>query len=666
MDFFQHQDQARKQTRYLLLLFSLAIISLIVITSLFIAVILYFSDSYTGYVSSQMINDGTPLLWQLLSTKLVASVAAVVLIVVAMGSLFKWVQLSAGGSRVALSLGGRRVLPNTAEPDERQLLNVVEEMAIASGTPVPPVYLLDQAGINAFAAGNSVQDAVIGVTRGCMTSLSRDELQGVIAHEFSHILHGDMGINMRLIGVLHGILAIGLIGSMLMRSGVYSSYGYRRRNNDRDSGGILLVGLGLVVIGYCGTFFGNLIKAAVSRQREFLADAAAVQFTRNADGISGALQKIGGFSQGAQIQHSQVEQFSHMYFGNALSNSFGGLLSTHPPLETRIKRITPNWNGRFPVIATPKTSSFNHSHISSANIASASVASANAASTATAMSPSNPQQPHHAHDASQSNSDIISHVGTPTAEHVAYATALLQSLETSVKQAAHDPFSARAVVYCLLIQEGEHCAKQWQQLESRAHPVTLKFTKELYPTIHRLTRQQRLPLIELCVPALKELSSSQHDVFKQNVIALIKADHHVDIFEWALYRLLVNALEPSKRLMEKTVALKYLAVPCQQLLSTLATAGHETEAPAVQAYKQAMQQLGFSNLPLLGSGAISLPMLDSAIKQLQHIKPLQKPQLLKVLLQCVQHDEKIQAEEYELFRAIADCLNCPMPPLLNH
>ncbi len=243
--------------------------------------------------------------------------------------------------------------PDSTDPDERRLLNVVEEMAIASGLPVPPVYLLEnEPGINAFAAGHTPGDAVIAVTSGTLRRLSRDELQGVIGHEFSHILNGDMRLNIRLMGVLFGILVIGIVGWIIFRS----SFGSPTRcpDDDDDRKGfnpIPLIGLALYVIGYVGVFFGNLIKAAVSRQREFLADASAVQFTRNPDGLAGALKKIGALAEGSQIQDPHAEEASHLFFGKAVGglDHFFGLLASHPPLVERIRRIDPSFTGDFSI-----------------------------------------------------------------------------------------------------------------------------------------------------------------------------------------------------------------------------------------------------------------------------------------------------------------------------
>ena len=339
MDFFERQDKARKKTKLLVFYFILAVAALIV--AVYFAALLIFS----GVQAQQHRNFGESPQFALWNPQLFLGVAGGVLAVVLIGSGYKTVALAQGGSAVSEMMGARLVSPNTNDPDERKLLNVVEEMAIASGVPVPHVYVMDEEdGINAFAAGHKPGDATITVTRGCVKILSRDELQGVIGHEFSHILNGDMRLNLRLMGIIFGILCLAIIGRVLLQTARVGGRG-------RGQNPLPLLGLLLLVIGYIGVFFGRLIQAAVSRQREFLADASSVQFTRNPGGITGALKKIGGLGEtGSRLSHAHAEELSHMFFGNGVSEPFIGLLETHPPLAERIRVFDPNFDGKFPYV----------------------------------------------------------------------------------------------------------------------------------------------------------------------------------------------------------------------------------------------------------------------------------------------------------------------------
>ncbi|MFC6978654.1 M48 family metallopeptidase [Microbulbifer taiwanensis] len=339
MNFFEYQDRARRKTGLLVGLFALAVVLLIAITTLLAALLLAWSRGQAFSLSAIVSNTGG----QLLGWDTVATIAFSIAAVIALGSLYKLRQLAAGGRAVAESLGGRKINIAPQSDAEKRALNVVEEMAIASGTPVPDVYLIEDDAINAFAAGYKPTDAVIGLTRGSIEKLNRDELQGVVAHEFSHIFNGDMRLNIRIVGLLNGILIIGMLGYWLLRGSHFSS-----GRDNRGRAALFGIGAGLMVIGYTGTFFGNLIKSAVSRQREFLADASAVQFTRSNSGIAGALKKIGGYSGGSQLASSNAAEFSHMYFASGLKKSFANLFATHPPLADRISRLDPQWNGRFP------------------------------------------------------------------------------------------------------------------------------------------------------------------------------------------------------------------------------------------------------------------------------------------------------------------------------
>jgi len=650
MNFFEHQDQAKRNTTRLMFFLVLAVTSLIAMTVLLVAAVIIFQAGDT-YPPDQNLFD---ILSQTLSPKLLLTVAAGVVAVVTLASLYKLAQLSGGGQAVAESMGGKLLNQSSSDANERKILNVVEEMAIASGTPVPPVYLLDEAGINAFAAGYQAQDAVIGVTRGCIQILSREELQGVVAHEFSHILHGDMRLNIRLVGILHGILVIGLIGYLIFRSGAFAGRSRSSRNNGGIALGVFGLGAALMVIGYAGTFFGKLIKAAVSRQREYLADASAVQFSRNPAGITGALKKIGGYDEGSLLQNENAAEFSHMYFGEGV-HSFFGLLSTHPPLADRIGRLDPQWKGQF-------------EHVSSGNVqdSQSSFAGGEQTSGIGGFS-SGKAAPRYIPESSRAEgaTSAIDSIGQPTPAHLRYAHQLIESLPKPVREASRDSFSARALIYNLLISHDPIVAdKQRRILKENAHPAVVKYTQTLSAMMVNLPTETRLPILELSIPAIKMMSERQYEVFKRTLVLLIQADQTVELFEWAIYRILRHNVEPQAHNMPSNKTLKSLKPQVERLLSALARAGHADNDGAFRAFNTARDQLPLGNLSLARAEDIDFPQLDGIVVQLKQLKPLQKPLLLKAMAACISHDGKVTAEEAELFRAVADSLDCPVPPLL--
>ena len=334
MDFFEAQELRHKKTKWLILLYALAILFIVLGIFGALALVLRFSLEASDNVVPEN-NMQYPLLF--------AVVAAVNLLIIGTGTLYKTSELRSGGQKIASLMGGTRIPSDTKDLAERRLLNVVEEMALASGVSVPPVYIMnDEPGINAFAAGFSPTDAVIGVNRGTIEQLNRDELQGVIAHEFSHILNGDMRLNIRLIGVLFGIQVLTMIGYFLIRAFGYG--GHRRSSNNKNGGQYMLiifaVALAFLIFGSIGQLFARLIKASISRQREYLADAAAIQFTRYPEGIGGALKMIGSSATGSKVESPEGESLSHMFFANGLASHLGGFLSTHPPLVSRIQKST--------------------------------------------------------------------------------------------------------------------------------------------------------------------------------------------------------------------------------------------------------------------------------------------------------------------------------------
>ena len=652
MNFFESQERVQKNTFQLVLLFGLAVVTLIIMVNLLVMVVF-------GYINSEQLQDGGTLLEQM-DWQTFATVSAGVGVLVLVGSLYKIMALSAGGKVVAESLGGKLIPQNTKEPKQRILLNVVEEMAIASGTPAPPVYLLaDEAGINAFAAGFSPHDAVIGVTQGTIDRLNREQLQGVIAHEFSHIFNGDMRLNIRLIGVLHGILILGIIGYYLLYS---TSISRRGRSSGKNAGGILALAIGLMVIGYAGTFFGGLIKAAVSRQREYLADASAVQFTRNPDGIAGALKRIGGLEYGSRIENPGAPEVSHAFFAQGVSG-LQALSATHPPLVKRIRRIDPHWDGKFATVDTPdKAASSREGGLgyeedlrNKAGMKCEALAKNLAAAVTGA--------------ALTGVANAIDQIGQPKPETIQHARSLIAQLPGTIIEAAHEPYGARAVIYSLVLDKGQEMrAKQLQQLQDYADPDVYRLTLKLMPDMDGLAIKFRLPIIDIAIPALKQLSRDQYQVFRDNLIALIEMDSRVDLLEWSLQKILFNHLDGQflKLAQPKTrySHVGQLKHEIELILSVLAYAGQEDENAIEEAFNAATQILEMSGLQLLTKNDISLSELDHALEKLVQLKPLAKPQLLQACAASVLNDQEISPVEVELLRAFSDVLGCPMPPVI--
>jgi Zn-dependent protease with chaperone function len=642
MNFFESQDHARKNTALLVVLFVLAVVALIVITNLLVMVVF-------GYVNSEQLRNGETLI-QKMDWQTFVAVGVGVSLVVLVGTLYKMVVLSAGGKVVAESLGGRLIPQNTEDLNQRKLLNVVEEMAVASGTPAPPVYLLaDEQGINAFAAGFSPRDAVIGVTRGAIDHLSREQLQGVIAHEFSHIFNGDMRLNIRLMGVLNGILIIGIIGYYILYS---ASYSRRGRGSDKGAGGILALAIGLMAIGFAGTFFGSLIKATVSRQREYLADASAVQFTRNPNGITGALKRIGGLEFGSRVQTPGAAEVSHAFFAQGLSGFMQSLFATHPPLAERIRRIDPHWDGKFDytddVVSVEKERGEPKTTIrpKAAKKLAAVAAGAAVADVMTA----------------------IDQIGNPKQETIDYTRSLIAQLSTVIKEAAREPHGARAVIYSLVLDKGEEIrARQLKQLQDHGDPDVYALTLALMPVIGNLDIKYRLPVIDLAIPALKQLSLDQYKSFRRNLIALIEADSRVDLWEWSLQRIVLNHLDGQffelPPVKTRYSDLARLTKETALTLSVMAYAGQRNQDDVEKAFIAAAQALEASGLELRARGDINLSDLDLALGKLAGLKPLAKPRLLKACVASIVHDQKISAVELELLRAFSDALDCPMPPV---
>lgn len=640
MDFYRAQDEARRTTGRLILLFGAAVLTLVVLTNLLVAATLTFAQEPTtvGLVSlTDRILAIPPMTWLWVTLGVVGTVA--------LACLFKTAQLSSGGRAVAEALGGRPLSPDTTDRQERRLLNVVEEMALASGVPVPPVYLIPEPSINAFAAGFSTGDAVVGVNQGTIDALNRDELQGVMAHEFSHLLNGDTRINLRLIALLHGILFIGLLGRLLLRG---SSHRGRSSNRNSGGGGLALFGLGLMVIGYGGTFFGNLIKSAVSRQREYLADGAAVQFTRNPSGIANALKKIGGNANGGLMTAPGAAQASHMYFAEGLTHWLGGIMATHPPLPDRIRAIEPNWDGNFIVGAGGTALADSPLPEGVAGFSSADSLSLDVIESRVAESPEL--------------------VGNPSRLSHQTAEAVVDSTDERLREAAHSPFDARALIYTLLLLPvAKLQARQLETIEQLEDARTRRATERLVPLVDGIDDLHRLTLAQAAMPALKASSRNQARTLLRVIAELIKADAEIELFEWVLHRVVVQELKPH---FERPApprwdygTLSQVIGPCTELLTALATRGNPQLRSQAEAFAAGAEALGL-NITFDPKPDPNLRRLTEAMRALRKLTPLAKPRVLKAAAATVLADELVTVDEGALLQGVAASLDCPLPPAI--
>ncbi len=657
MDFFARQDQARKRTKLLVVYFAIAVISIVAV----IYAIVMVGVNLTSQQRHQRNNPyqtqiAPPVAWW--NAEALIATGLGTLAVIFIGSAWKTSQLSGGGGSVATLMGGRQVNQNTTDPNERKLLNVVEEMAIASGTPMPQVYVLqNEQGINAFAAGHTPSDAAIGVTRGCIELLSRDELQGVIGHEFSHILNGDMRLNLRLLGIIFGILCLATIGRILLYA----------RGDSRDKNNMLpLLGIALLIVGGIGVFFGRLIQAAVSRQREFLADASSVQFTRNPGGLSGALQKIGRYSYGSKLQSEHAPDLCHMFFGNGLGDAMFGSMATHPPIPDRIHAIDPTWDGKFPplkeeqkeVVKRAALSELQHKHPPMTQILGGILTGAVIADDA-------PRPP-----VIQSSS-VLLNLGKPTPLHLKYAEALRESLPENLKNAAHEPLAATALIYALILSPEEPLrTKQLAEISRRTASAVSENAAALFPEVSSVARRTRLPLVNVALGALRNLTAAQFNQFSETLAWLVGSDGRVELFEFVLQKIvrhhLASKFTQSGPATVQYYTLKPLVPDCVVILSALAGVGSSDAGEIQKAFAAGAPYLrapGNVELALLPRDQCGVDLLDAALDRLALAAPIIKKNLLEACVRVIGADGVIQEAEAELLRAVADTLDCPMPPL---
>ncbi|TAL91860.1 MAG: peptidase M48 [Rhodanobacter sp.] len=641
MDFFAQQARVRTSSRRLVALFVLAVIAIVVAI-----------DAVVWLALGHRPVDGEPVASNL---PLLFATSLIVLVGIGLSSLFRIMSLSGGGKSVAESVGAVSVPPDTSDPALRRLRNVIEEVAIAAGVPVPDIYLMaDEPGINAFAAGYSASDAAVCVTQGCLDHLSRDELQGVIAHEFSHVLNGDMRLNIRLMGLLFGILVLAIVGSRVIWFG-----GGRSSRRDGGGGQVWMIGLALIVVGYIGYFFARLIQAAVARSRESLADASAVQFTRQSDGIANALKKIAILSEGSQLQVANKQEVAHMLFGEA--GSFNALFATHPPLLERIRALQPGFReedlaqfaaslqrgAESPPIAPPADKPRSPLGVPGMNLP--------------------PVLP--AVLASVGTEGVKSQLNSPRPRSgSARAAAVRQAIPATLTAAVQQPESALFVMLALALS-----------LEAQLKPAQRRIVADAFgDEVQRAVQAQavalaalppmaRLPLVSLAFPALKQLPEGRQQTLLRALDDLVRVDGRVDLNEYCLARLLRIQLQEARQPRRAPVDGRKRLPACRDsvilVCAIVASAGCSDEASARRAWLLAMQQ-AFPGEAIEWSPppAVWQAPFERALDDLDGLSPVAKELVIQSLLRAVHADAQVSVEEAELLRVICASLHCPIPP----
>jgi len=690
MTFFEGQALARRNTKLLVVMYLLAVIAVIVAVDMILATawIYGFADVY----SPRGVRPGFFSMLKLVPGWVFSGGALVTAGIIFCVSGYEVLQLADGGDKVAEMVGARRVSPETRDPLEKRLLNVVEEMSIASGVRLPKVYVMDgERGINAFAAGYDISNSVVAVTRGTLETLNRDELQAVIGHEFSHILNGDMRLNIRMMGVLAGIVFIGAIGEFLMRNTSNS------RSRDGGVWGLFVAGLGLMLIGYIGLFFARLIKAAVSRQREFLADASSVQFTRNPDGIAGALYQINASVNGTLIENRRAEDMSHMFFGQSVKVWFGGLLDTHPPIPERISRAHP----RFDKASYRQTRAKAAAETAGADIGTGFGASAGAAGMAAAgmaagfasgasgagaaggaggagAAPATlpPAGRRLTSDIGQewgrSAKDSVKAVGTLDSDSLDYAKQLLAGLPPMLRERVHSAEGACAVIIAMMLAPKDAVMEEQLAAAKAAGGGKLaEAARGLAQAARRLGPAFHLALIDLALPAAKGAAAEDKRAFLAALAAVIHADRRVSLHEFVVLTLVRSQLEPTgKPGAAGNRRIADLKAEALTVLSIIAHAGTRSDAAGERqknleaALRAGVAEMGLGDAPAAPT-ELSVEAAGAALQALRQLGPMQKAVLVKGFFATVSHDGAIRVVEAELMRLVSAVLDCPLPPLLT-
>ena len=663
MNFFEQQDQARRRTTWLVVLFLLSIAC--------VALSFYGLALFVIVPQAQDRGaKGAEIWW---NPQIFMEITGAVCLIIFLGAGVQRLRLGGTGKSVAEALGGQPLQGATDNPDEQKLRDVVDEMAIASGMPVPPIYILQEDSINAFAAGKNPQDAVLGFTRGAITQLNRDELQGVTGHEFSHVAHKDTRLNLRIACVVAGVMLIALIGRVMLQVAGRIATAPRMSSKKDDRGGAALafvaVGLGLLVVGGIGAFFGRLLQAAVSRQREFLADASAVQYSRNPAGISSALRKIGGLPF-TPIQSPAASGLNHFFF----SKSIHSWLSTHPPLPERIHRIE---QGGFINDVVSQSSSATSMDSIGANSNSGGLAAGfvgDGASRVSVDSTKNYPESHpnfhaatHADGRPLTRADVFEATLSKVVpqESLDGARVLLKKIPDAVQIAAREPLDVQAVLLLLVTNPENENRDQVRALAlKQLGESVVACWDRLASSMLELPDEIRLVVLDLCVPTLTQLTKQQYVAFRTTLTAAMRSDSQIDLFEWMTRIVLTRRIEIRFGAMSKKKPTRSMQECSQEMrivLGTLARAGGSGHG--ARAFDLGAAACELNGLAFPSASECALDALHISLEVLDALASSDRQLLAKALVCVAAADNIYTTQELLLLRAFAYRLDIHLPLL---
>jgi len=636
MDFYKEQENSKKKSALLLLIFIISICVVVFFVGMFFIAI----DVFVYEEGTKSFNLTPSYILQNARLNVIISSFLSIFIVIVYGASKKFDELERGGYVIANELGGRLLFGESASSKEKTLINVADEMSLAAGVGSVPIYIIENKHINAFVAGTTYDNAVLSVTRGAVELLNRDELQGVIAHEFSHIFNGDMKLNNFASGCISGILYIFIIGTELFFPLQFTATKHFSGITPKDVLRIFVypltmsAGIALMLLGVVGVACAAFMQFALNRQREYLADASAVQFTRYPQGIANALKKIGMY--GDTLNNLRAGCYEHIFFSSHSSPSVG----------KRIKKIEPHWDGEFIETRDKQDEIFSRKKIHPLTMSIKALTVAHILGQIT-------------------NSGVINDRALKHAKEV------LNSIPDNVKQNAQNPLGAEFIIYTLLLDKN-HESRKLQCIaiagklfkDLKHQDTAVKMLMDMYESIGFLEPVAYLDIIHICASTLKNISANQYAVFRKQVNELILHDEHVSVFEWCVRYIVLYPLDMAfglrKTPLDIHTHIGALKNELEILLSALSYIQFKDDANGRDIFERVKKQGGITALKYIPYSEFSPERFEKVVDEIQNSKPMVRRKILELCIFALNGDGEINNRDIAVIHALGEVLHLPL------